>query len=82
MEKPEVFDETHKLVLRLLADGAVDGLRIDHVDGLYDPQKYLQRLQQQYVLSLAKAALQRSRTARPAIGVPRAGPSCQNRRGS
>ena len=30
MEREEVFDDTHKLVLRLLADGAVDGLRIDH----------------------------------------------------
>ncbi|HYV36899.1 MAG TPA: malto-oligosyltrehalose synthase [Gemmataceae bacterium] len=55
MEREEVFVDTHKLVLRLLADGALDGLRIDHVDGLYDPQKYLQRLQQSYVLSLAKS---------------------------
>ncbi len=57
MERQEVFDDTHKLILRLLAEGAVDGLRIDHVDGLYDPQKYLQRLQQHYVLSLAKAVM-------------------------
>jgi (1->4)-alpha-D-glucan 1-alpha-D-glucosylmutase len=54
MEREEVFDDTHKLILRLLAEGAVNGVRIDHVDGLYDPQQYLQRLQQSYVLSLAK----------------------------
>lgn len=46
MEVPAVFDETHALVLRLLQEGAVDGLRIDHVDGLYDPERYLRRLQE------------------------------------
>lgn len=44
MENDEVFDATHKLVLNLVADGEVDGLRIDHPDGLYDPGRYLQRL--------------------------------------
>src|SRR5208282_6016317 len=57
MEREEVFEDTHKLVMRLLAEGALDGLRVDHVDGLYDPQQYLQRLQQRYVLSLAKEVL-------------------------
>lgn len=46
MENPEVFDATHAFVFRLVADGAVDGLRIDHPDGLYDPRQYFQRLQQ------------------------------------
>ncbi|MDP3596253.1 MAG: malto-oligosyltrehalose synthase, partial [Nitrospirota bacterium] len=45
MEIPAVFEETHKLILRLVKDGAVTGLRIDHVDGLYDPADYLQKLQ-------------------------------------
>ena len=44
MEDPVVFEEVHQLVFRLLADGAVRGLRIDHVDGLYDPGDYLRRL--------------------------------------
>ena len=44
MEDPAVFDETHRLVLRWVADGGVDGLRLDHVDGLRDPLAYLQRL--------------------------------------
>ncbi len=43
-EDPEVFATTHQLVLRLVGEGAVDGLRIDHPDGLADPAGYLQRL--------------------------------------
>jgi (1->4)-alpha-D-glucan 1-alpha-D-glucosylmutase len=43
-EDPEVFAETHKLPLRLVAEGVVDGLRVDHPDGLADPAGYLQRL--------------------------------------
>jgi (1->4)-alpha-D-glucan 1-alpha-D-glucosylmutase len=44
MELPEVFNHAHALVLRLLSDGTLDGLRIDHVDGLLNPKEYLQRL--------------------------------------
>ena len=43
-EDPEVFAQTHALVLGLVADGSVDGLRIDHPDGLADPAGYLARL--------------------------------------
>src|SRR4051794_28625862 len=43
-EDPEVFAETHALALELVRDGAVDGLRIDHPDGLADPAGYLRRL--------------------------------------
>ncbi|CAM5779550.1 malto-oligosyltrehalose synthase [Cellulomonas persica] len=46
VEDPEVFDATHRLVLDLLADGTVDGLRIDHPDGLADPAGYLARLRE------------------------------------
>jgi len=46
MENPAVFDATHAFIFRLIAEGAVDGLRIDHPDGLYDPREYVQRLQQ------------------------------------
>ena len=45
MENPAVFKETHKLIFRLVKEGAVTGLRIDHVDGLYDPADYLHKLQ-------------------------------------
>jgi (1->4)-alpha-D-glucan 1-alpha-D-glucosylmutase len=45
-ERPEVFDEVHRLVFDLLRAHAVTGLRIDHVDGLYDPSAYLRRWQE------------------------------------
>ena len=45
MELPEVFDETHRLLLELVATGAVNGLRIDHPDGLYLPNEYFEKLQ-------------------------------------
>ena len=44
MELPELFEHTHSLVLRLLNEGTIDGLRVDHVDGLLDPKAYLERL--------------------------------------
>jgi (1->4)-alpha-D-glucan 1-alpha-D-glucosylmutase len=45
VEQEEVFEERHRLILRLVSEGLVTGLRIDHVDGLYDPEAYLRRLQ-------------------------------------
>lgn len=45
METPFVFRETHALVLKLIKEGKVTGLRIDHPDGLYNPSKYFQQLQ-------------------------------------
>ncbi|SIT39559.1 Malto-oligosyltrehalose synthase [Paraburkholderia ribeironis] len=46
VERPEVFDAVHALVFRLYQEGVVDGLRIDHVDGLAEPREYCQRLRQ------------------------------------
>lgn len=43
-EDPDVFELTHAKALELVADGLVDGLRIDHPDGLTDPRGYLRRL--------------------------------------
>jgi (1->4)-alpha-D-glucan 1-alpha-D-glucosylmutase len=45
MDESGVFDSTHRLVFELIERGMIDGLRIDHVDGLYDPHAYLERLQ-------------------------------------
>lgn len=45
MENQAVFAVTHRFVLELVAQGKVDGLRIDHPDGLYDPEKYFHELQ-------------------------------------
>ena len=44
MDEADVFDSTHRLIFELVERGMIDGLRIDHVDGLYDPQAYLERL--------------------------------------
>ncbi|MGB9471772.1 MAG: malto-oligosyltrehalose synthase [Candidatus Acidiferrum sp.] len=44
MELPEVFEHTHRLVLRLAREGSLQGLRIDHIDGLYNPKEYLEKL--------------------------------------
>jgi (1->4)-alpha-D-glucan 1-alpha-D-glucosylmutase len=45
VEEPEVFAAVHRLIFRLMRQGHVTGLRIDHVDGLLDPVQYLNDLQ-------------------------------------
>ena len=86
MEDPEVFAESHRLVFELLVRGDVDGLRIDHIDGLYDPMEYLRRLQRGYLLALGKALYQRRRSGgaplggRPADAPPT--PADRRRRGT
>ncbi|MGI8328716.1 malto-oligosyltrehalose synthase [Actinomadura scrupuli] len=44
VEEPEVFRQTHEVLLRLVREGLIDGLRIDHPDGLTDPRGYLRML--------------------------------------
>jgi (1->4)-alpha-D-glucan 1-alpha-D-glucosylmutase len=44
VEDPDVFAATHEVVLRLFAEGLIDGLRVDHPDGLADPRGYFRRL--------------------------------------
>jgi (1->4)-alpha-D-glucan 1-alpha-D-glucosylmutase len=46
MENEAVFKPTHHLILDFVAQGKVDGLRVDHPDGLYDPAQYFNRLKQ------------------------------------
>ncbi len=46
MERKEVFDLTHELIMQLVKAGDFTGLRVDHVDGLYDPPAYLTRIRQ------------------------------------
>lgn len=45
MEKPGIFEETHRMIFRLIREGKVTGLRVDHPDGLYNPLEYFQWLQ-------------------------------------
>jgi (1->4)-alpha-D-glucan 1-alpha-D-glucosylmutase len=44
MEREHVFDATHSRILKWLDDGVLDGVRVDHPDGLRDPQQYFERL--------------------------------------
>jgi (1->4)-alpha-D-glucan 1-alpha-D-glucosylmutase len=46
VERPRVFDDVHALLLDLIGNGQVAGVRLDHIDGLADPKTYLERLQQ------------------------------------
>ena len=52
MELPELFERTHRLVSELIERGDVQGLRIDHIDGLFDPKAYCDQLQQRFAGSL------------------------------
>lgn len=45
-EDPQVFNATHKKILELVQAGAITGLRIDHIDGLFHPREYLERLRE------------------------------------
>jgi (1->4)-alpha-D-glucan 1-alpha-D-glucosylmutase len=61
MEEPDVFAATHELILRLIRGGKVTGLRLDHLDGLFDPAGYVESLQeailQEWVSDLAPAEI-------------------------
>lgn len=45
VDNPAVFKETHRLIFKLIREGRVAGLRVDHPDGLYNPVEYFHRLQ-------------------------------------
>lgn len=59
MEDPVVFKKAHELVLKLIGEGKVTGLRVDHPDGLYDPSEYFKRLQRECFLRVRLAHAQR-----------------------
>ncbi|WP_118976336.1 malto-oligosyltrehalose synthase [Taibaiella koreensis] len=46
MQHPDVFDHYHRLLLQLIDEEVIQGIRIDHIDGLYDPDAYLDQLRQ------------------------------------
>ncbi len=46
VEEPEVFEATHALLFRLVREGKLAGVRIDHIDGLHDPKGYLRMLEE------------------------------------
>ncbi|HYG88910.1 MAG TPA: malto-oligosyltrehalose synthase [Azospirillum sp.] len=45
IERPELFELAHRLVFRLIGEGKLQGIRLDHIDGLFDPVEYCERLQ-------------------------------------
>ncbi|MCA1644354.1 MAG: malto-oligosyltrehalose synthase [Chloroflexi bacterium] len=53
MEEPAVFQDTHRLLMRLIGEGKIQGLRIDHPDGLRDPASYFRQLQESCLAALA-----------------------------
>jgi len=53
MEEPAVFEEAHRLIFRLVRDGCVTGLRVDHPDGLFAPGEYFRQLQRRCFLEMA-----------------------------
>src|SRR6202000_2656468 len=56
MPDPLVFDSTHALVFRMIEQGSLDGLRIDHIDGLRDPLGYLRQLNERVCVALTHAS--------------------------
>ena len=67
MENPLVFAETHKLIRKLLGEGLISGLRVDHPDGLLNPAQYFVRLQMLYAASQCLGADPKSPLAEAAI---------------
>jgi (1->4)-alpha-D-glucan 1-alpha-D-glucosylmutase len=59
MENEAVFEATHRLIFELVAAGKVDGLRVDHPDGLYDPGQYFRRVQERFA-ALPRAKIESS----------------------
>jgi len=57
VEQPEVFASVHELIFRLMKEGHISGLRIDHIDGLYDPEQYLRDLQDGCRKALRQSAI-------------------------
>lgn len=55
-EEEIVFKDTHRLLFELIAVGAVDGVRIDHPDGLWNPETYFRTLQREAMVELTRAA--------------------------
>jgi (1->4)-alpha-D-glucan 1-alpha-D-glucosylmutase len=66
MEDPVVFEENHRLVRELVNKGILTGLRIDHVDGLFNPADYLRRLQEVFWLDMALSQIKQDRHITPA----------------
>jgi (1->4)-alpha-D-glucan 1-alpha-D-glucosylmutase len=56
MENPALFEQAHALIFRLIDERKVNGLRLDHTDGLYDPVEYFEKVQRRFPTVLAAGA--------------------------
>lgn len=66
-EREDVFQVTHAKPLEWLQHQVADGLRIDHVDGLLDPEQYLARVQRAYLLGCARSLLEANPDRYPGV---------------
>ena len=64
VEDPEVFAPVHALIFELVKKGQISGMRIDHPDGLFDPQQYFDDLQRQLPLHDAPGPIKRADAGR------------------
>src|SRR5580692_919103 len=55
MQDPLVFEATHALIFRMIEQGSLDGLRLDHIDGLRDPLGYLRQLNERVCVAVSHA---------------------------
>lgn len=70
MEDPVVFRETHKLIFKLIKEGKVTGLRVDHPDGLYNPSEYFQWLQRHCFLQIRLGLMEKLKEDTPLYAEP------------
>ncbi len=65
MEDIDVFNETHKLIFKLIKERKITGLRVDHPDGLYDPSEYFKRLQKKCFIQVRLGFFERMKETMP-----------------
>jgi (1->4)-alpha-D-glucan 1-alpha-D-glucosylmutase len=70
MEDPVVFRETHKLIFKLIKEGKVTGLRVDHPDGLYNPSEYFQWLQRHCFVRIRLGLMEKLKEDAPLYAEP------------
>ena len=71
IQEKKVFDDYHKLIKTFIDDGIFQGLRVDHIDGLYDPANYLQQLRE---LVGEETYIVVEKILGPGEGLPKQGP--------
>jgi (1->4)-alpha-D-glucan 1-alpha-D-glucosylmutase len=67
MEHPPVFREAHQLILRLIREGKITGLRVDHPDGLYNPAEYFYQLQRECFIQFCLRKVSLSSSDEPGL---------------